>query len=79
MVYTRIRCGRVHGAIDVMEVPCYDVASSPSSVLALGGDCGRCSTAGLDLVVGGDEATDGGEAGSAGSLDSNPARALEIY
>lgn len=62
--------------IDVMGLPCYHVASSRSSVLSLGGDCDRCSTAGLDLAVGGDEAADGGEAGSVGSLDSNPARAL---
>ncbi len=46
--------------IEVMGLPCYQVASSLSSVLSLGGD----------------EAADGGEAGSAGSLDSNPARAL---
>ena len=61
---------------DVMEVPDYDAASSLSSALSLGGECDRCSAAGLVLAVGGDEAADGGEAGSAGSLDSNPARAL---
>ena len=57
-------------------MPCYDVASSLPSALSLGGDCERCSTVGLDLVVGGDDAVDGGEIVSAGSLDSNPARAL---
>jgi hypothetical protein len=62
--------------IEVMGLPCYQVASSLSSVLSLGGDCDRCSTVAVDLTVGGDEAADGGEAGSAGSLDSNPARAL---
>lgn len=76
MVYTRIRCARIHGQFDWVEMPCYEVTSSLSSALSLDGDWGRCSMAGLDLAVGGDEAADGGEAGSADSFGSNPARAL---
>ena len=76
MVYTRIRCTRIHGQVDWVEMACYEVTSSFSSALSLDGDWDRCSMAGLDLAVGGDEAADGGEAGSADSFDSNPARAL---